>query len=234
LFSRGQPPITFEDIKTIRISPRVRNFITSAFLDIRLLVNAPNVGGKVRTRFVEVIMLRTLMGDRLWKRHVGFLESDYESHKNLIQRMGCTEQEIRAWSTLTIRNITRNNPDLQMEKELDIDAVTDLVLEDISPFGGNARATREKLREIVSNVADLGFEIAKLPFEIRPIDLKPGVPFAANMMKSVDLEEEEEDMTSKRTTIILSYPWVKVTYDETGKGVYQRTYLSKAAVSCIC
>ena len=93
LYSRGQPPITLEDMRTIRITPRVRDYLTSAFLDIRLLLNAKNVGGKVRTRFVEAIMLRTLMGDRLWKRHIGFLESDYESRSNLIQRMHCTGKE---------------------------------------------------------------------------------------------------------------------------------------------
>lgn len=90
LFSRGHPPITLEDMKTIRITPRVRDYITPAFLDIKSLLNAKNVGGKVRTRFVEVIMLRVLMDDRLWKRHVGFLEGDYDSHRNLIQRMNCT------------------------------------------------------------------------------------------------------------------------------------------------
>ena len=90
LFSRGQPPMTLEDMKNIRITPRVRDYISPAFLDIRSLMNAKNVGGKVRTRFVEVIMLRVLMDDRLWKRHVGFLERDFNSHKNLIQRMNCT------------------------------------------------------------------------------------------------------------------------------------------------
>lgn len=110
-----------------------------------------------------------------------------------------------------------------------------MVLDDLSPFGGSARATREKLREIVSDVAELGLEIARLPFEIRPIlDLKPGQPFVADMMKAVDLEEEEEDMISRQTTIILSYPWVKVTYDQMGNSVYQNTYLCKARVSCIC
>ena len=149
------------------------------------------------------------------------------------------EQEIRAWSTLTIRNLTENNLYLQFETEKDIDSVTDMVLEDISPFGGSARATREKLREIVSNVAELGLELARLPYEIRPIStLKPGAPFVADMMKIVDLEEAEVDEAgepvSRKTTIILSYPWVRVTYDKMGKSVYQNTYLCKARVSCIC
>lgn len=81
-------------------------------------------------------------------------------------------------------------------------------------------------------MAELGLEIARLPFEIRPIlDLKPGEPFVANMMKDLDPEEGE---VSGKTAIILSYPWVKVTYDETGKSVFPSNYLSKARVSCIC
>ena len=81
-------------------------------------------------------------------------------------------------------------------------------------------------------MAELGLELARLPYQIRPkIDLKPGVPFDADMMKDVDPEEEE---VSGKTTIILSYPWEKVSYDEMGKSVTQSTYLVKARVSCIC
>ena len=142
------------------------------------------------------------------------------------------EEELRGWSALTVHRLTKENDNLPVEKEKDIDTITDTVLQDLSPFGGSARATREKLREIVSNVAELGLEMARLPFEIRPLlDLKPGEPFTEDMMKDMDPEEDE---VSGKTTIILSYPWVKVAYDGAGKGVLQSTYLSKARVSCIC
>ena len=88
--SRGQQPLTMEDLKAAKVTVRVKDYISSAFLDLRSLLNAKNVGGKVRTRFVEAIMLRILMGDRLWKRHIGFPERDYESHRNLIEGMNCT------------------------------------------------------------------------------------------------------------------------------------------------
>ena len=87
LFSRGQPPLTMEELKNTRVTSRVREHLISAFIDIRSLLGVKNVGGKVRTRFVEAIMLRTLMGDRLWERHIGFPEDDYKSHSNLIQKM---------------------------------------------------------------------------------------------------------------------------------------------------
>ena len=138
---------------------------------------------------------------------------------------------------MTIHRLTKNNQKFQVEKEKDIDTTTDMLLHDLAPFGdtapGNDGATRQKLREIVSNVAELGLEIARLPFEIRPIeDLKPGGPFVEDMMTDVDPDEEET--ISRKTTIILSHPWVKVTYDEMGNGVLPSTYLSKARVSCIC
>lgn len=143
------------------------------------------------------------------------------------------EEEIRAWKILTINHLTKDNDNLQIEKEKDIDAITNRILHHVSPFSGSPRATREKLREIVSDVAELGLEIARFPFEIRPIlDLKPGDPFVPDMMKEVDPEETE--VVSRKTTIILSYPWVKVTYDEMGKSVCPKTYLVKARVSCIC
>lgn len=142
------------------------------------------------------------------------------------------EEEARAWSALTIHRLTKDNQNLHLEKEKEIDAMTDMVLVDLSSFSGSTRATREKLRDIISKVAELGLELARLPFEIRPItDLNPGNPFVEDMM--IDMDPEDEDI-SEMTTIILSYPWVKVTYDETGKGVvYQNTYLCKARVSCI-
>ena len=143
------------------------------------------------------------------------------------------EEEIRAWSALTIHHLTKNNHNFQLEKEKDIDSTTDRVLHHVSSFSGSPRATREKLREIVSDVAELGLEIARLPFEIWPlISLMPGDPFVTDTMKEVDPEEVE--VNSRKTTIILSYPWVKVTYDEAGKCVYPGTYLCKARVSCIC
>ena len=142
------------------------------------------------------------------------------------------EEEARAWSALTIHRLTKDNRDLQIEKEKDIENITNTLLHELSSFGSSTRATPEKLKEIVSKVAELGLELARLPFEIRPItDLNPGGDFVADMMKDVDPDEEA---VSAKTTIILSYPWVKVTYDETGKGVvYQNTYLCKARVSCI-
>ena len=252
-FSRLQPPLTTKDVRTMKVSIPVRGYIGSSFLDIWSLLNAKNVGGKARTRFVEVIMLRTLMGDRLWKQHIGFLGSSYDSHRNLIKGMSCTgksyyfellstahfrilEEETQAWSALTIHNLTKNNKNLRTVMEKDIDAITDMLLSDLSPFCDFTKSTldtRVPLREIVSDVAELGLEIAKLPFEIWPIsNLEPGGPFKADMMEDVDPEEEEA--IPERTTIIISFPWVKVTYDETGRRVYQPTYLSKARVSCIC
>lgn len=87
LFSSGQPPLTLEDLRSTKVTWQVWKYLRSAFLDIRSLLNAKSIGGKIRTRFVEAILLGELMGDRLWKRHIGFLESNYESHTKLIQQM---------------------------------------------------------------------------------------------------------------------------------------------------
>ena len=251
LFSRGQPPLSIKDFKNTRVTTRVRDHLVSGFLDIALLLKVKNVGEKVRTRFTEATILRTLMGDRLLRRPIGFLESDYENHRNLIQMMDCTgkphysnylyscliffgnilEQEIQAWSALTIYYLTKDNHNFQIKKEKEIETITDTILHDLSSFNGSPRATRERLRDIVSDVADLGLEIAKHPFEFRSVsDLDPGGPFVANMMKDVD---QEEGVISETTTIILCYPLVKVKYDEMGKSTNPSTYLSKARVSCI-
>ena len=141
------------------------------------------------------------------------------------------EQEIQAWNALTIHCLTKDNHNFQIKKEKEIEIITDTILYDLSSFCGSPRATREKLRDIVSDVADLGLEIAKLPFEVQfGSDLNPGGPFVADMMTDVD---QEEGVVSETTTIILCYPLVKVTYDEIGKSVHPSIYLSKALVSCI-
>ena len=90
LFSRGQPLLTMEDLKNTRVTERVRGYLISGFLDIKSLLNVKNVGDKVRTRFAEVIMLRTLMGDRVLGHPIGIPERDYKSLMSLTEMMTCT------------------------------------------------------------------------------------------------------------------------------------------------
>ena len=109
-----------------------------------------------------------------------------------------------------------------------------MLLTEISPLGGSTLATRGQLRQIVSDVAELGLEIAKLPFAIWPDIhlLWPGVKFKAETMQDVD--PPKDWAISHWTTIIVSFPWVKQSYDECGAKNYGTTYLTKARVSCIC
>ena len=88
LFSRGRRLLDSEDLTHPQVTERVRGYFKSGFLNISMSVR--DLRGKVGTRIAEVIILRTLMGDRLLKRPIGFLESDYENHRNLIQMMDCT------------------------------------------------------------------------------------------------------------------------------------------------
>ena len=81
-----------KDLKAMQVSDRVNLYIVSSFLDIYSLVKAKDVGGKARIRAVEVILIRLLMGDMLWNRHIGFVSSDYECHRNLIQDKRYTGQ----------------------------------------------------------------------------------------------------------------------------------------------
>ena len=90
LFSQGQQPLKTQDLNAFQVSDRVKQYISSSFQNFYSLMDANNVGGKARTRAVEVILLRELMGEMLWKRHIGFLSSDYESQRNLIQGISHT------------------------------------------------------------------------------------------------------------------------------------------------
>ena len=119
LFSRGQPPLDREYLKATRVTERVRNSLISGFLSIKSLLDVKNVGEKVRIRIAEVIILRILMGDRLLRRPIGFLESDYENHRNLIQMMDCSGKPhysnylYSCSNVLVILYIRAKNPSLE-------------------------------------------------------------------------------------------------------------------------
>ena len=70
------------------IPARVRDYLKSGFLSTRFLL--ADVGEKLQTRLVEVIMLRTLMSDRLWRLPIGLLECKY--YRDLTQMMDCTRK----------------------------------------------------------------------------------------------------------------------------------------------
>lgn len=100
LFSRGQQPLVTRDLNAFQVSDRVKQYISSSFQDFYSLMYARNVGGKARTRAVEVILLRELMGEKLWHRHIGFLSSDYESQRNLIQGISHTGTHVTLFQLL--------------------------------------------------------------------------------------------------------------------------------------
>ena len=138
---------------------------------------------------------------------------------------------MQAWRARTIHILTNNNQRFLAEREKNIDSITDMLLTEISPFGGSTLTTREQLRQIVSYVAELGLEIAKHPFQIRPTNLTPGESFEVGTMQNVD--PQVGLARYHRTTIIVSFPWLKATYHERGMTDYT-TCLNKARVSCIC
>ena len=86
----------------------------------------------------------------------------------------------------------------------------------------------------MSKVANIGIELAQLPFGVFPLTLPPGTLSDHQAMVDVDEEEMDEDRTPKKTTIILSPPWTKVIYTEEGKEVLHKSnVLCKAQVSCL-
>ena len=121
---------------------------------------------------------------------------------------------------------------LQKQEE-EISALTDRIYELVAPWGEFKRATKQGIKEIVTKVAKLGLEMAQLPFSIQPMirEVYPGVAFDQGFMEDV---EGIEDLVLTTATIILSYPWIKVTFDDNGNQVPHLVKpLSKARISCL-
>ena len=130
--------------------------------------------------------------------------------------------------------MVKDNPAFIQFQKKEIDALTDSLFEEISPWGEFKKVNKKGLRDIVVKAAKLGIELAQLPFGVFPLQLGPGTLFDHQAMVDVDEEEMDKDRTSKKTTIILSLPWTKVIYTEEGKEVLDKSnLLCKAQVSCL-
>ena len=73
-FTRGQETLTWETLSACKakLSNDMQDHLQGRFLDLKSLVSSQNVGAKVRTRCVQVIMSRRLGPAPLWDRPLGF------------------------------------------------------------------------------------------------------------------------------------------------------------------
>ncbi|KAF8469760.1 hypothetical protein BDZ91DRAFT_720981 [Kalaharituber pfeilii] len=239
LFTRGQPPLTVESWQPIynTMSDQIQHYLLSSFLDLRGLLGSCNVGSRVRTRCVEVILLRKLLGTFLTEDYLGFKGDHYTAYQHLHSSILSTDEDRRLWSALTAHLLSKNTQDLDAQQEEHINVINDDLCTQVAPLGSLKRASKEGLKSLIWKVAKLGLEMAQLPFYIMPrIELKPGDPYEEHTMEDIELEGAESNVP-KNTTIILTPAWVKMIFDKEGKRVYDphdpTCYITKARVSCI-
>jgi len=72
LFTKGQPPLTIEALRSVPFSTDMITHLQDSFLNLESLLNSTSVGSKVRTRCVEALLLRTFTGPCLTGRYIGF------------------------------------------------------------------------------------------------------------------------------------------------------------------
>lgn len=139
------------------------------------------------------------------------------------------------WSALTVHLLTKGSKDFISRQQKQVESITEEVYKEVEHFGSPTRATKAGLQEIVAKVAKLGLEMAQLPFRIRPSSVAAGCAYTDHNMQNAEPEEEEQH-TRRKANIILSDAWVKVTFDENGRGKYDpedpTSYYAKALVSC--
>lgn len=240
-FTTGQDTLTWEILFTCttKLSKDMQDYLQGKFLNLSSLVSSrdSNVGAKVRTRCVQVIMFRHLIPAPLLDRPLGFPKDFGDIIKeNFRKNMRCSDEDFQTWKALTVHRMVKDNPTFLQDQKTEIDAVTDSLYKEIAPWGGSKRVNKKGLRDIALKAAKLGLELAQLPFRVVPLELKPGIPFDHQKMVDIELEGRvAKDSTPKKaTTIILSFPWVKVTYTEGGREVADKNnVLCKAQVSCL-
>lgn len=241
LFVRGKTALRAEDEVWGSLPEQTQIHLKEAFTDLRGLLESPKVGNKVRTRCVEVILCRSLISTYLYDYLIGLAKQDKDAIEWLCNsQINVSDEEARQWKALTLFLYTKNKEVFHNRKEEAIDFVTEAVYAQISPFGELGRAKLETLREIITKIAGLGWEIQQLPFYIAPMPFTPDGLFTDVLMEDVewdDDDEEEEKDPRRKTTIIITPAWVKLEYNDEGKTELGATkygvLLTKAKVSCL-
>ncbi|KAF8456974.1 hypothetical protein BGX38DRAFT_891726 [Terfezia claveryi] len=243
LASKRQDPITTEMWKSL--SNETRAIISPAFANVEeLLAGKPS--RSLRTRFMELVIFKNLQA-WMFGRHVLGLNRKLDSKlAELWQLMldgdSTTDRDVHCWNALSIHLLTKDIETFQASREPQVDALNIKLSKQLMPVGAPGMTTFHELHQIVLRAADIGLQIAKLPFNIVPLDISPGIPFQQRFFEDViddDVGPEELELASVPISLVLFPPVVKLEFDSEGKvmnleAIYagQGTVISKGRVVC--
>ncbi|KAF8421672.1 hypothetical protein EV426DRAFT_608669 [Tirmania nivea] len=240
LASRTLDPITAEIWRSF--STDIHELINPAFANLQeLLVTNPPRG--LRTRFIELIIFKYLQACIFGRCVLGLSQEAGEKLAGLQPlmlegRSTAVERDVHCWNALSIYLLTKDNETFQANREMHVSEVSEGLMQQLTPLGAPGRATLAELRQIVLRAADIGLQVAQLPFGIRPFQAQPGMLFQQKFYEGVDnsdLEPEELELLSVPIDLVLFPPVVKLQFDSEGKRMNdlgQATVISKGRVIC--
>ncbi|RPB27242.1 hypothetical protein L211DRAFT_866109 [Terfezia boudieri ATCC MYA-4762] len=243
LASKRQVPITTQVWRSL--SDETRATISPAFADVEeLLAAKPSVS--LRARFMELIIFKNLQA-WIFGRHVLGLNEEVDSRlaklwQSMIDGNSTTERDVHCWNALSIHLLTKDIETFQASRESDVDALSTKLSKWLEPLGAPGATTFDELHQIVSHAANIGLQIAKLPFRIHPLEIPPGMPFQQRLFEDVigdDIGPQELEIASVPISLVLFPPVVKLEFDSEGKMMNleaihagQDTVISKGRVVC--
>lgn len=147
------------------------------------------------------------------------------------------------WNALSIHLLTKDNKTFQASRETRADEIIETLGQQLTPVGASGMASFHELRRIVLHAADIGLQVAKLPFTLSLLEALPGWPFQQKFFEDVDIGDDIGpdglELDSVPISLVLFPPVVKLEFDSEGnlmilepRNVAQATVISKGRVVC--
>jgi len=154
----------------------------------------------------------------------------------------CVERDVHCWNALSIHLLTKDNEAFQASREEKVDEHNKNLSEQLTLLGAPGLTSFSELRQIVRRAADIGLQIAQLPFTIQPWEVPPGVPFQHKLFEDVENSDdlpEELELLATPVALVLTPTIVKLEFDSEGRKVHygatevaNAVIISKARVVC--
>lgn len=136
----------------------------------------------------------------------------------LTSLMGCVERDVHCWNALSIHLLTKDNTAFKYSREVEVDKVIENLRKHLEPLGAPGLTTFSELRRIVLHAADIGLQIAQLPFSIVPWEVQLGTLFKQKFFEDIDdLGFEVLELRKAPIELVVFPPIVKLQFDSGGK-----------------
>ncbi|KAF8470622.1 hypothetical protein BDZ91DRAFT_544878 [Kalaharituber pfeilii] len=214
-----------------------QRLINSHFSNFEEIV-ASNDSKALRLKLLETLIYQRLSKVMLGKQVLGIDEHSNKAMtklKDAIKSNKASDREMWWWFALSIHLLTKNSDQFEERQSDEVDNLTLDIHDRLMDVGISDRdSLKVQLRDIVLRAAQLGWEVARLPFRIQALSIPPGSKFNASCMEEVENPSDELEIKEAVVKAVMFPPIVKVAFDAEGKVVGNSDFqvLVKARVWC--